>query len=171
MRAHAAALLLLACGEANAPAAAQRSEPATLETLSEVGAEALSGVLRGRSERVLLVNLWSTWCQPCMEEMPALLALDQRYRDRGLGTVLISMDIASARPAALSFLQELGAPSPAYVRSGRDADFIPAVHADWSGTLPATLLLDAERRPLGFWTGEAPLAELEAAIQRALSPP
>jgi peroxiredoxin len=42
--------------------------------------------------RVVFLNFWATWCPPCREEMPAMERLYQRYRDKGLMVVAISVD-------------------------------------------------------------------------------
>ena len=104
-----------------------------------------------------------------MEEMPQLVSLAARHRDAGLGAMFVSMDIASSRADALRFMIEQNAPSPSYIRMGRDADFIPAMHEEWSGTLPATILFDRSRRPQHVWVGEVPMDELERAIRRMLT--
>ena len=46
--------------------------------------------LRGK---VVVLNFWATWCAPCVEEMPALLQLQQRFRDKGVTVVGISIDV------------------------------------------------------------------------------
>lgn len=143
--------------------------PSPLETFTDVSAEDLAAALRAAPGRVLLVNLWSTWCRPCMEEMPQLVSMAERHRDAGLGTMFISMDTSGTRADALRFMVEQNAPSPSYIRVGRDADFIPAMHEDWSGTLPATILFNQSRQPQHVWVGEAPMDELERAVQRMLS--
>ena len=43
-------------------------------------------------ERVVLLNFWATWCPPCREEMPSMERLYQRYRDRGLTILALSVD-------------------------------------------------------------------------------
>lgn len=140
-----------------------------LEAFTDVSPDEIQSVLRAAPGEVLLVNLWSTWCRPCMEEMPQLVALTSRHRGDGLGAMFISMDISSSRADALRFMKEQHAPSPSYIRIGRDADFIPAMHDDWSGTLPATILFDRARTPQHVWIGEVPMDELERAVQRMLS--
>jgi peroxiredoxin len=45
--------------------------------------------LRGR---VVVLNVWATWCAPCVEEMPALQRLHDRLEDRGLSVVAVSVD-------------------------------------------------------------------------------
>ena len=97
-----------------------------------------------------------------------LVALSQRYASQGVGAMFVSMDVPANEAAARSFMIERGAPSPSYLREGRDGDFIEAVHADWSGTLPATILFDAQRSPRHLWTGEVDPTSLESALQSLL---
>ena len=42
--------------------------------------------------KVVFLNFWATWCPPCREEMPAMERLYQRYRDKGLVVVAVSID-------------------------------------------------------------------------------
>jgi len=42
--------------------------------------------------KVVIINFWATWCNPCLEEMPALDILHKRYKDRGLVILGISID-------------------------------------------------------------------------------
>ena len=56
---------------------------------------------------VLVVNLWATWCAPCMEEMPTLGALQRRYQGR-LRVVPISVDGEADRAKAQRELADLG---------------------------------------------------------------
>lgn len=48
--------------------------------------------------KVLLVNFWATWCGPCREEMPAIDAYYQKYRDRGLLVLALSTDDLKDEP-------------------------------------------------------------------------
>jgi len=46
--------------------------------------------LRGK---VVVLNFWATWCAPCVEEMPSLVQLQQRFKDKSLTVVGISIDV------------------------------------------------------------------------------
>ena len=47
--------------------------------------------------KVVLVNFWATWCEPCREEMPSLEALQDRYRGRPLAVLTVNMAESEAR--------------------------------------------------------------------------
>jgi len=49
--------------------------------------------LSEQREKVILLNFWATWCEPCREEMPSVERLWQRYRNRGLVVLAISLDV------------------------------------------------------------------------------
>lgn len=59
--------------------------------------------LRGR---VVLLNLWATWCAPCLAEMPELAALEARYRARGLSVVGVNGDVAGMRDKVRAFVDQ-----------------------------------------------------------------
>jgi peroxiredoxin len=60
--------------------------------------------------KVVFLNFWATWCPPCREEMPAMERLYQRYRDKGLVVIGISVD--SDAVAVPPFLKKNGLTFP-----------------------------------------------------------
>ncbi len=61
-------------------------------SLSDLNGQAQSfGQWRGK---ILIVNYWATWCHPCREEMPGFSRLQDKYRDKGVQFVGISIDSA-----------------------------------------------------------------------------
>jgi cytochrome c-type biogenesis protein len=59
--------------------------------------------LRGR---VVVLNVWATWCPPCIEEMPALDALQERMAAEDLSVVAVSIDARADAPAVAAFVEE-----------------------------------------------------------------
>ncbi|HSK39683.1 MAG TPA: TlpA disulfide reductase family protein [Arenibaculum sp.] len=124
--------------------------PAEVPELAFVGAggERLSlGDFRGR---VVLLNLWATWCAPCVEEMPALDRLQAARGGRDFEVVALSLD-RGGRAQVAPFLDRLG------VRNLR-------IYLDPSGAamgalgprgLPTTILIDREGREVGRLEGAA----------------
>jgi cytochrome c biogenesis protein CcmG, thiol:disulfide interchange protein DsbE len=42
--------------------------------------------------KVVVLNFWATWCPPCIEEMPSLVTMQQRMKDRGITVLAVSID-------------------------------------------------------------------------------
>ncbi|HET7452094.1 MAG TPA: TlpA disulfide reductase family protein [Thermoanaerobaculia bacterium] len=85
----------------------------------------LSG-LRGRA---IVLDFWAPWCAPCRAEAPSLVALDAKYRSRGL-VVIGAVADDSPRPAVEKFAHELGVryaigPGAALAKSYGGADLLP----------------------------------------------
>jgi peroxiredoxin len=98
--------------------------------------------LRGR---VVLLNFWATWCVPCREEMPAMERLYQRFKDRGLIVLAISVDAAGSS-AVVPFARKFGLTYPI----GLDPKMALARQYGVRG-FPASFLLD----PTGAVVGRA----------------
>ena len=91
-------LLLLAAGcsgRSPSPPAETRPTPVALHTINPPG---LARLLAQRRGRVVLVDFWATWCQPCVEWFPHTVDLQQRLAARGLTVVSLSLDDPTARP-------------------------------------------------------------------------
>ncbi|HEY1203232.1 MAG: TlpA disulfide reductase family protein [Bryobacteraceae bacterium] len=156
MRAVILVLLLTAAGAHAAP----------LAPLDEVRYHRLIAQAKGR---VVLVDFWATWCDPCRAEMPQLVRLAARYRARGLELVTVSCDEPEQEADAAAFLRKQGAPAPLYIRhAASDEKFIDAIDSKWSGALPALFLYDRQGRLVKSFVGETEMAALEAAVKQLL---
>jgi thiol-disulfide isomerase/thioredoxin len=60
--------------------------------------------------KVVVLNFWATWCEPCLEEMPAMERVSRTYQDRGLVVLAVAVDREGASVVAL-FLKRLASPS------------------------------------------------------------
>lgn len=65
------------------------------------------GVRSGYAGHVTLINIWATWCGPCIKEMPSIERTYVAYRDRGLRVAAVSIDTDMPAPV-LAFAQRLG---------------------------------------------------------------
>ena len=107
--------------------------------------------------KVVLVNLWATWCAPCRKEMPSLAALQAQVGSPDFEVVAISLDRKGADPAA-AFLIETGATSlKLYVDPSA-----AALDKFLSPGLPTTVLLDRDGNEIGRLLGPAEWSSTEA---------
>jgi len=70
--------------------ASNHAIPAPQINLTDLNGAVLSPA--GYRGQVVLINFWAAWCTPCRDEIPQMMALQERYRSRGFQTVGISMD-------------------------------------------------------------------------------
>lgn len=119
--------------------------------------------------KVLLINLWATWCAPCRHEMPALDRLQQQLGGPDFEVVAINIDARdTSRPR--TFMKDVGVRHLAlYVDS--DTRSFQALRGVGRGFgLPSTLLVNAEGCELGFlagpaeWDGPEAVALIRAAM-------
>ena len=137
-----------------------------LAAVDEAGYQRLIAQAKGR---VVLVDFWATWCDPCRAEMPQLVRLAARYQARGLQLATVSCDEPEQEAGAVAFLEKNGTPAPHYVkRAASDDRFIDAIDPKWSGALPALFLYDRQGRLVRSFIGETEMAALEAAVKRLL---
>ena len=142
------------------------SPPTGIVDLNEQGWEQLRARYRGR---VLLVNFWATWCDPCREEFPAIVRLHQTYRSRGLSVVAISMDEPTSVRAIEDFLKAQGAQFGSYRHHFHDfAALVDSINPRWGGGIPATFLYDREGRLIQSWEGPTSFEEFERAVRPLL---
>ena len=139
---------------------------ADLKPVDEAAYPKLVDAWRGK---VVLVNFWATYCVPCREEMPRLVALAARLRPRGFAFVTISADEPEQLEAAKHFLDQVKAPAAAYIKRAHDDDkFIDAIDHKWSGALPASFLYDRQGRKVRSYFGEVDVKAIAAEIEKLL---
>lgn len=115
-------------------------EPVKLDTIGVAG---VAELVKNHTDKMRLINVWATWCGPCVEEFPDLVTLYHTYRDRGFELVSISMDDSAGMSRALKFLQSHQASSPNYIYTGDDKyKLIDAIDPKWQGALPYSLVVD-----------------------------
>jgi len=115
-------------------------EPVSLQTIDEKG---IAELLKNKSNKLRLINVWATWCIPCVQEFPELVTINHMYRDRGFELVTISSDETKLKDKALAFLQKRQASGPNYLYTG-DSKYkmIEAIDPKWQGALPYTVLVE-----------------------------
>jgi peroxiredoxin len=114
-------------------------EPVKLETIDTADVEA---IVRNDSEKLRLVNVWATWCGPCVIEFPDLVSVHRIYRDRDFEVVTINADTPEKREKALAFLKEQQASTRNFAfDKGDPYALIEAVDTEWPGNLPHTVVV------------------------------
>jgi thiol-disulfide isomerase/thioredoxin len=120
--------------------------------------------------RIVLVNLWATWCEPCIREMPSLDRLRAALPDRDLAIVVVSQDRGGDKVVA-PFFTKLGLKLETYLDPKSTVG-----HAFEVRGLPTTILIDREGRELGRvegaldWDGAPAKSLLRWYVARGAKP-
>ena len=125
----------------------ERTAVPEIEYLDESGNETDLAALKGR---VVVLNLWATWCAPCKEEMPSLDRLQAKYAKDDMTVLALSVDRAPPERVR-RFLDEV---QVANLVVGRDPT-VRAARILKAPGLPATLVIDKEGREVGRLLGIA----------------
>lgn len=120
-------------------------------------------------EKAVLVNVWATWCVPCVEEFPYLVRLREEFKDQ-VEVVFISADFPDQLSRVETFLQEQKVDWQTYINDGKDEPFILAIHQDWTGAMPATAVYDKNGRLVTFFEQPADYDTFKTHIQNAITP-
>ncbi|MFB3904535.1 MAG: redoxin domain-containing protein [Acidobacteriota bacterium] len=78
-------------------------EPVSLETTSPTR---LQQLLENKTDKLRLINVWATWCGPCLIEFPDLVTINRMYRHREFEMITISADSPENKDQALAFLKK-----------------------------------------------------------------
>jgi len=100
--------------------------------------------------KVVLLNLWATWCEPCLREMPSIERLHQAYGDKGLSVVSVSVDAYANDDSVRAFARNLG------VTFEILRDSTMGISDTYQSTgYPETFVIDPERTIRKRWIGAA----------------
>jgi peroxiredoxin len=110
-------------------------------SIDELDLDQLKAVLKNDGTNYKLVNVWATWCGPCVTEFPEFVNMNRMYRNREFELVSISLDELNRKPNALNFLTKKQASMKNYIFKGDKYAFIEALDKKWEGSLPYTLFI------------------------------
>jgi len=113
-------------------------------TLNDIDVQGIKEIISNKSsDKVRLINVWATWCGPCITEFPDLVIIDRMYRGRAFELITISADKPARKEDALKFLKKQEASNRNFIFDKDDVyQLIEAVDPDWQGALPYTLLVE-----------------------------
>tara|TARA_B100001123_G_scaffold356935_2_gene410854 strand:- start:301 stop:900 length:600 start_codon:yes stop_codon:yes gene_type:complete len=126
------------------------------------------GDLSAFKGQVVLVNIWATWCPPCIVELPSLTRLHQKFAGQGFQVVALSVD-HEGWPVIQSFHQRHNLQLPVFL----DASGTELSQFEYF-SLPTSILLDRDGNELGrvvgpaLWDGERGTYLIKQALEGSL---
>ncbi len=162
----AAAVVLAAsvtpgCGRSDgAPAKGPRPGVSVIKTPD------LTRTLKENQGAPVLVNVWATWCPPCVAEMPELARFHEAHGEKVAFLSVSVDDPAKAEERVKSFAEAKRLPFHVYVLDETDPDRLgEALGLEWDGAVPVTVLYDARGRIVKTWSGQTTFEALDEAAR------
>jgi peroxiredoxin len=114
-------------------------EPVTLE---EIDIDGVRKLAENKTDKYRLINVWATWCVPCVAELPELVTINRMYRKRPFELITISMNSSEEENDALQTLKQKRVAATNYIFTSEDREaFAEALDSQWQGPVPYTLLI------------------------------
>lgn len=163
------AVLVIALLTAAAAVSAFGQAPAPQPVVKKINEVALKQLLKPNG-KPLLVNFWATWCDPCRDEFPDLVKLDQEYKGK-IDFITVSLDYPEDIETKVpQFLRSMKAEMATFVLITTDeTSAINSVFKGWKGGLPFTILYDTSGKTTYVTQKVLKLPEIRPQIDKLLT--
>lgn len=121
-------------------------------------------------DTVRVINFWATWCQPCVAELPAFEKITEEYAGRPVQVILVCTDFkrdvdTRVRP----FVKKKKLRSRVvFMDESNPNKWIDSVSPEWSGAIPATLIVCSAKGVERFFEQQLDLETLRKEVEAAL---
>lgn len=117
--------------------------------------------------KIIIVNFWATWCPPCRDEMPELIALQQSYQDKNVVVLGIALDDPTL---VADYLKATPVNYPIFA-SETAGSLLGEQLGNDKGVLPYTVIIDGDGKIISTHFGRITKAIIEANIKPLVSAP
>ncbi len=123
-----------------------------------------------KSDSILVINFWATFCVPCIEEIPDLIKYTNLNKKDRVKLYLVSLDLPEYYPSKIKkFVAKKKFKASVTWLDETNADyFCPIVSQNWSGAIPATLIVNKKKGYRQFYEKKLSAPEIKKAIEAAL---
>ncbi|MBX2920980.1 MAG: TlpA family protein disulfide reductase [Chitinophagaceae bacterium] len=120
-----------------------------------------------QSDTSLVINFWATWCEPCVKELPWFLDAAEKNKEK-FKLLLVSLDMKKDYPDKIArFIQEKNIHAQVVWLDETNADyFCPRIDPSWSGSLPATFIINKKTGKKSFYEKAFKKEELQKLLEQ-----
>ena len=118
----------------------------TYDNIWVIDKDQFSDMVSNRNGRILFVNVWATWCIPCIEEFPDLIKLRNTFSNKPVDFVSLNVNLLSEKDSlVVPFLEKNNSNLDIYMANEDDVDvLLDVMDKNWSGAVPVTYIFNRE---------------------------
>lgn len=133
--------------------------------VSEISVEQLAEKTIKTNDTLYVVNFWATWCKPCVAEMPYFEQAGQKFANKKVKLLFISLNYPRELTTVDKFVKAKAITADCYLlNAGNPNVWIDKIEKDWGGSIPATIMYKGGTKVF-FREGDFTPAELDSIIQ------
>lgn len=144
--------------------------PLAAQDVPYIKAEQLTSWKNSDSDTVYVLNFWATWCAPCVAELPDFEKLNSVYAGKPVKVILVSTDFrrdVDTKVKPFVKRKKLNS-SVVFIDERTPNEWIDLVSTQWTGAIPATLIVNKSRGFERFFEKRLQFEELDQAVREAL---
>lgn len=141
----------------------------SVPSLPTVSLDKLYQRLEHGSDTTYIVNLWATWCKPCVAELPHFDKLSKEVSDKPVKIILVSVDDVQTSEKVANFLTKKGIVCEVVLLDeSKPHEWIDRVSESWSGAIPATLIVNRGANKREFYEQAFSYDQLSSTLLKFL---
>lgn len=138
---------------------------AMAQEVAQVKLKDLQQIISTPSEKVQVINFWATWCAPCVKEIPLFEKLNGENKAVDVTLVSMDYDLDPNPEKVYRFVSKKKLQSKVVILTEKNPNnWIDKIDKDWSGALPATLIVNTRNGKRIFVEKELKEGELETMV-------
>jgi thiol-disulfide isomerase/thioredoxin len=130
--------------------------------------DGIEDLISEKSDKVKVINFWATWCKPCIQELPEFEKLNSDNQD--VEVYLVSMDFVEDMEKVERFVAARKLKSKVILLDDISYDsFMSKIDKSWSGSIPATLIVDGRSGKKAFYEKQFHEGELSTVLNNFMN--
>jgi thiol-disulfide isomerase/thioredoxin len=128
----------------------------------------LKELINNKKGKIVFINVWATWCKPCVEEFPDIVKLYEENKRSGVEFLSLTVDLPSEiESKVIPFLKEQNANFPVYIADEKRSEgIIELLNPEWNGAIPATFIYDETGKQQVYLLGATNFKTFKENIDR-----
>lgn len=140
------------------------------QTIPSYSMDTLLSRIHSSADTVYVVNLWATWCGPCIRELPEFDKLYEDNKEKPVKILMVSLDYkADMSYKVPNYIQRRKMQQEVvWLNENNPSSFMPRLDKNWRGAIPATLVVYGKKNYRQFIQGSVRSEEIQTLIDKQL---